>query len=179
MSPSSQDTGASRIGIIGGSGVEEALTATTDAAGSTVGPPAAAPKQTAFPDTPFGKPSAPITLTTWQGVEVAILPNLVDDGVLREAQHLGGGRIHAHAIGVVGAPLRVASRTLLLGFDGHAIPVDEQLREALIDPAVRKPGISRLFDLGVKKLRINMVLFMTIFTASYRDSSAPWGRWRP
>jgi len=32
-----------------------------------------------------------------------------------------------------GIPVYVASRTLLLGFDGHAIPVDEQLREALID----------------------------------------------
>jgi len=32
-----------------------------------------------------------------------------------------------------GIPVYVASRTLLLGFDGHAIPVDDQLRDALID----------------------------------------------
>jgi len=48
-----------RIGIIGGSGLGEAL----GARGGQV--------QTV--DTPFGKPSAPIMLTDWHGVEVAVL----------------------------------------------------------------------------------------------------------
>lgn len=48
-----------RIGIIGGSGLGQAI-------GAEQG-------RTAFADTPFGKPSAPIVLTQWQGVEVAIL----------------------------------------------------------------------------------------------------------
>lgn len=48
-----------RIGIIGGSGLGEAL-------GGEVG-------RQVTPDTPFGPPSAPITLTTWQGVEIALL----------------------------------------------------------------------------------------------------------
>ncbi len=48
-----------RIGIIGGTGVEEALGAE---AGRVV-----------EPHTPFGSPSGPITLTQWQGVELAIL----------------------------------------------------------------------------------------------------------
>lgn len=51
------------IGIIGGTGLEEAL-------GVDENDPTVAH---AYPDTPFGKPSAPITLTRWQGVEVAIL----------------------------------------------------------------------------------------------------------
>ncbi len=48
-----------RIGIIGGSGLGDALGAE---AGETV-----------QIDTPFGKPSSPITLADWDGVEVAIL----------------------------------------------------------------------------------------------------------
>lgn len=48
-----------RIGIIGGSGLGEALGAE---AGRQV-----------TPDTPFGPPSSPITLTNWQGVEIALL----------------------------------------------------------------------------------------------------------
>jgi len=48
-----------RIGIIGGSGLEDALGAETG--------------ETLNPDTPFGPPSSPITLTEWGGVEVAIL----------------------------------------------------------------------------------------------------------
>ena len=48
-----------RIGIIGGSGLGDAL-------GAEKG-------RTEFPDTPFGKPSSPIVLADWQGVEIAIL----------------------------------------------------------------------------------------------------------
>jgi 5'-methylthioadenosine phosphorylase len=48
-----------RIGIIGGSGLGEAL-------GGERG-------ETVFPDTPFGKPSGPIVLTQWQGVDIALL----------------------------------------------------------------------------------------------------------
>ncbi len=48
-----------RIGIIGGTGLGEALGA--EAGGSV------------FPDTPFGKPSAPITLANWNGKEIALL----------------------------------------------------------------------------------------------------------
>jgi len=48
-----------KIGIIGGSGVEEALGVQ---AGDRV-----------HPDTPFGKPSAPITQTNWEGVDIAII----------------------------------------------------------------------------------------------------------
>jgi 5'-methylthioadenosine phosphorylase len=47
------------IGIIGGSGLGESL-------GGERG-------QKVTPDTPFGPPSSPITLATWQGVEIAIL----------------------------------------------------------------------------------------------------------
>ncbi|MCC7145712.1 MAG: S-methyl-5'-thioadenosine phosphorylase [Phycisphaeraceae bacterium] len=57
-----------KIGIIGGSGLGEALGAET---GKTV-----------WPDTPFGAPSSPLTLTTWQGVDIAIL------------QRHGPGHIH-------------------------------------------------------------------------------------
>ncbi|HEX7010234.1 MAG TPA: S-methyl-5'-thioadenosine phosphorylase [Phycisphaeraceae bacterium] len=48
-----------RIGIIGGSGLEQALNAQQG--------------QAHQPDTPFGPPSSPIILTQWEGVEVAIL----------------------------------------------------------------------------------------------------------
>jgi 5'-methylthioadenosine phosphorylase len=48
-----------KIGVIGGSGLGDAL-------GGEQG-------QTAFPDTPFGKPSAPIVQTQWQGVDICIL----------------------------------------------------------------------------------------------------------
>ncbi len=48
-----------RIGIIGGSGLGDALGAETG--------------QSVFPDTPFGKPSSPLTTTHWQGVEIVIL----------------------------------------------------------------------------------------------------------
>jgi len=48
-----------RIGIIGGSGLGQAL-------GGEQG-------QSLILDTPFGSPSSPIVLTQWQGVEVAIL----------------------------------------------------------------------------------------------------------
>ncbi|MFP4145982.1 MAG: S-methyl-5'-thioadenosine phosphorylase [Phycisphaeraceae bacterium] len=48
-----------RIGIIGGSGLDFAL--------------AGEKGDTRDVDTPFGKPSSPVTLTTWEGVEVAII----------------------------------------------------------------------------------------------------------
>lgn len=48
-----------KLGIIGGSGVEEAL-------GVEIG-------EKTEPLTPFGKPAAPITQTTWHGVDIAIL----------------------------------------------------------------------------------------------------------
>lgn len=48
-----------RIGIIGGSGVEESL-------GIEQG-------EEVTPDTPFGAAASPITLTQWQGVDIAIL----------------------------------------------------------------------------------------------------------
>ena len=48
-----------KIGIIGGTGLEEAL-------GAEAG-------QTHEIDTPFGKPSAPIKVTEWNGIEIAIL----------------------------------------------------------------------------------------------------------
>lgn len=48
-----------RIGIIGGTGLGEAF-------GAEHG-------ETRDLDTPFGKPSAPITLTEWEGVEIALL----------------------------------------------------------------------------------------------------------
>jgi 5'-methylthioadenosine phosphorylase len=48
-----------RIGIIGGSGLGDAL--------------GAEPGEAREVDTPFGKPSSPITLTQWQGVDIAIL----------------------------------------------------------------------------------------------------------
>lgn len=48
-----------RIGIIGGTGLGELL-------GEEAG-------ETHLPDTPFGKPSAPIVRTTWNGVEIALL----------------------------------------------------------------------------------------------------------
>ncbi len=52
-----------RIGIIGGSGLGEAF-----------GPGTAAHKGvTHHPDTPFGKPSSPITVVEWSGVEVCLL----------------------------------------------------------------------------------------------------------
>ncbi len=49
-----------KIGIIGGTGLEEALGAQ---AGERVSP-----------QTPFGPPAGPITLAQWQGVPIAILP---------------------------------------------------------------------------------------------------------
>lgn len=48
-----------RIGLIGGSGLGEALGAETGTRHDL--------------DTPFGKPSGPIVTTTWSGVEVAVL----------------------------------------------------------------------------------------------------------
>ncbi len=49
-----------RIGIIGGSGLGQALLARTKG-------------EEFYPDTPFGKPSAPLILTQWQGVPIAFL----------------------------------------------------------------------------------------------------------
>ena len=51
-----------RIGIIGGSGLGNALLAANDAHATTV-----------QPDTPFGAPSAPIILADWAGVPIAFL----------------------------------------------------------------------------------------------------------
>lgn len=51
---------ATKIGIIGGSGLGEALCAKEDGRAVQV-------------DTPFGRPSAPITETSWQGVDIALL----------------------------------------------------------------------------------------------------------
>lgn len=48
-----------RIGIIGGTGLEEAL-------GIEGG-------EQVQPDTPFGKPASPITLTQWHGIDIALL----------------------------------------------------------------------------------------------------------
>lgn len=48
-----------KIGVIGGSGLGDAI-------GGEQG-------QTVYPDTPFGKPSSPIVLTQWQGVDICIL----------------------------------------------------------------------------------------------------------
>ncbi|MAX26398.1 MAG: S-methyl-5'-thioadenosine phosphorylase [Phycisphaeraceae bacterium] len=48
-----------KIGVIGGSGLGDAL-------GAEQG-------ETVFPDTPFGKPSSPIVQTQWQGVDICIL----------------------------------------------------------------------------------------------------------
>jgi 5'-methylthioadenosine phosphorylase len=55
-----------RIGIIGGSGLGNALLATG-------GGGSAAPSM-ADVDTPFGKPSAPIILSEWNAIPIAILP---------------------------------------------------------------------------------------------------------
>jgi 5'-methylthioadenosine phosphorylase len=49
------------IGLIGGTGLAEALLGD------------AADARAYFPDTPFGRPSAPLRLVKWQGVELAIL----------------------------------------------------------------------------------------------------------
>lgn len=48
------------IGVIGGTGVEEAL-------GLEEG-------EKILPETPFGPPAAPITKTQWEGVDIAVLP---------------------------------------------------------------------------------------------------------
>jgi len=48
-----------RIGLIGGSGLGDALAGESG--------------EQVYPDTPFGKPSSPITLTKWADVEIAIL----------------------------------------------------------------------------------------------------------
>ncbi len=49
-----------RIGVIGGTGLDEAL--------------AGEQGETTLIDTPFGKPSGPVTQTQWQGTDIAILP---------------------------------------------------------------------------------------------------------
>lgn len=49
-----------RIGIIGGSGLGQALLARTSG-------------EEFYPETPFGKPSAPLILTQWQGIPIAFL----------------------------------------------------------------------------------------------------------
>jgi len=51
-----------RIGIIGGTGLEEALGDAGDGQ-----------KKQLTPDTPFGPAASPITLTQWQGVDIALL----------------------------------------------------------------------------------------------------------
>lgn len=49
-----------RIGIIGGSGLGQALLARTGG-------------EEFYPETPFGRPSAPVILTEWQGIPIAFL----------------------------------------------------------------------------------------------------------
>jgi len=52
-----------KLGLIGGTGLADALTA--EQTGHDT--------ETVYPDTPFGKPSAPIIQTRWAGVDIAIL----------------------------------------------------------------------------------------------------------
>ncbi len=54
---------AIKIGLIGGSGLGQALIGECDGEGAGF-----------FPNTPFGKPSAPIICTKWSGLDIAILP---------------------------------------------------------------------------------------------------------
>ena len=61
-----------KIGIIGGTGMEQALGVETG--------------EQVWPDTPFGKPSAAITLTQWHGVEMAILKRHGEGHVLPPSQ---------------------------------------------------------------------------------------------
>ena len=61
-----------RIGIIGGTGLDEAL--------------GAEPGEVRPVATPFGPPSAPIVQTQWQGVDIAILPRHGPGHVLNPSQ---------------------------------------------------------------------------------------------
>ncbi len=61
-----------RIGIIGGSGVEEAL-------GIEGG-------EAVTPDTPFGPPASAITLTQWEGVDIAVLKRHGDGHVFNPSR---------------------------------------------------------------------------------------------
>ena len=56
-----------KIGLIGGTGLADALAAeqTAEAGGRGV--------ETVHPDTPFGKPSSPIVQTRWAGVDICII----------------------------------------------------------------------------------------------------------
>lgn len=51
-----------KIGIIGGTGLGDALLKESSGAGTTF-----------YPKTPFGRPSCPIICTVWEGLEIAIL----------------------------------------------------------------------------------------------------------
>ncbi|MEX0774881.1 MAG: S-methyl-5'-thioadenosine phosphorylase [Phycisphaeraceae bacterium] len=112
-----------RIGIIGGSGLGEALGAE---AGSSE-----------WPDTPFGKPSSPIVMTRWEGNEIAIL------------QRHGPGHVHPpsfvpyraniHALKSLGVTHIVAS-----GATGslreHIRPGEVVIADQVIDRTFRRPS---------------------------------------
>ncbi len=65
-----------RIGVIGGSGLGQALGAEADVSA----------ERTEFPDTPFGKPSGPISLLSWHGLEIAVLQRHGNGHVLNPSQ---------------------------------------------------------------------------------------------
>src|SRR4051812_10173584 len=115
-----------RIGIIGGSGLGNALLAAQDSGATTV-----------LPDTPFGAPSAPIVLADWAGVPIAFL-----------ARHGVGHtippsvvpyRANIYALKSVGCRWIIASGAVG-SLREQIAPRDLVLVDQIIDKTFRRPG---------------------------------------
>ena len=112
-----------RIGIIGGTGVVEALEAE---AGREI-----------CPDTPFGRPSAPIITAEWQGVEVSILQRHGPGHVLNPGAVPYRANIFAlKSLGVTHVVASGATGSLQEDF----VPGDLVIVDQVIDKTSRRQG---------------------------------------
>jgi 5'-methylthioadenosine phosphorylase len=112
-----------KIGVIGGSGLGDAL-------GAEQG-------ETVFPDTPFGKPSSPIVQTQWQGVDICILQRHGIGHTINPS--MVPYRANIYALKALGVTHIVAS-----GATGslreHIAPGDLVIVDQVIDKTCKRPN---------------------------------------
>ncbi|MCL2645543.1 MAG: S-methyl-5'-thioadenosine phosphorylase [Phycisphaerales bacterium] len=117
-----------RIGIIGGSGLGNALIA-AGGGGERA--------QTVDADTPFGKPSAPVTLADWNGVPIAFLPR---HGIAHTIPPSGVPfRANIWALKAVGCQWIIASGAVG-SLRENIAPQDLVLADQVIDKTTRRVG---------------------------------------
>lgn len=117
-------TSSPRIGIIGGSGLGNALLAQADGTTQDV-------------DTPFGKPSAPLVLMEWNGVPIAFLARHGIGHVFNPSQV--PYRANIHALKAVGCRWIIASGAVG-SLQEHMAPRDLAVPDQAIDKTFRRAG---------------------------------------